>query len=200
MKIGIDIDEVIAEYLKNFLEYLSSKKGIYIDYSDIKDYNSLSNVLGIDDEKVGDLIIDHTNNTLALLELELIEGSLEAINFLDDNHEIYFITSRHPSNKIKTIDFFKKHFPNKNFKIIFSGDAWGGNKSKAEICLEIGCDFIIEDNSVYAKECASNGIKVILFDKPLNKLEKPTKNIFRVRGWKEAIDKINKFELRQNVE
>ena len=128
MKIGIDIDEVIAEYLKNFLEYLSSKKGIYIDYSDIKDYNSLSNVLGIDDEKVGDLIIDHTNNTLALLELELIEGSLEAINFLDDNHEIYFITSRHPSNKIKTIDFFKKHFPNKNFKIIFSGDAWRGNK------------------------------------------------------------------------
>jgi len=187
MKIGIDIDEVIAEYLKHFLKFVHKKTGKKFEYNSIFDYN-FCKPLGMSFEEVSDLIEAHTCNTNALLELDLIEDAVESINSLSD-HEIFFITSRHLNNFHKTKEFLERNFPELKFDLIFSGDAWKNlNKSKKEICLENGISLMIEDNPNYVLDCSKAGINSILFDKPWNKNldEKGYKNIFRVKNWKEA--------------
>jgi uncharacterized protein len=136
---------------------------------------------------------------LTLVDLEVIEGSIEGLDLLDKNHELIFITSRHISNKEQTHAFFKKYFPNKEFKIIFSGDAWGNAKSKAEICVEEGCDLMIEDNHKYALSCAEKGIKSILIEKPWNKEKEDNENIIRVKDWKEILEKVEELNLKKNI-
>jgi uncharacterized HAD superfamily protein len=190
MKIGIDIDEIIAEYLKSFLEFLNSEKKISINYNEVLNYNYIGQSKGLGKEQIQKYIQEHTAKEINLVELELIEGCLEAINLLDDNHKVCFITSRHISNEKSTIQFFKKHFPDREFKIIFSGDIWGGNKTKSEICKEENCEIMIEDNADYALDCAKKDIKVLLLDKPWNKNYEKHENITKVENWKEILEKL----------
>lgn len=193
MEIGIDIDEIITEYMKSFLEFLKKEKNLFGKYEELFTYK-FEKCFNVSKEEFQEYIQEHTNTELALVELGLIEDSLEAINFLDDRHKICFITSRNLSNKEKTFEFFRKHFPDKDFKILFSGDIWGDNKKKYELCLEEGCEVMVEDRFKTAFECAENGIKAILFNKPWNKSEKTHKNLIRVNNWKEALKKIKEVE------
>jgi len=190
MKIGIDIDEIITKYIDSFIEFLRIKKQKVLDYNTILDCNDFGHLINLDKNQVQEYIQEHTNQRLTLLELDLIEGSLEAINLLHNSHEIIFITSRHPSNKGNTLKFFEKHFPRKKFKIIFSGDAHKGNKLKSEICKEEGCEIMIEDNPNYALDCANKGIKVFLMNKPWNQKIGFNPNIIKVNNWNEIIDNL----------
>ncbi|MFA5953687.1 MAG: hypothetical protein WC812_03775 [Candidatus Pacearchaeota archaeon] len=199
MKIAIDIDEIVVEYLKSFLKFLNAEKKININYYEVLDYNNLCSGKGLNLEQVQEYIQEHTSGDSTLLNLELIKGSLDSINFLENNHEIFFVTSRHVSNEEKTRTFFKKHFPHKEFKIIFSGDAWGGNKSKSEICFEENCSILIEDNLSYAKDCARKGVKVLLLNKPWNQNFENYKNIVKVNDWNEILEKINEFEKQEAI-
>jgi len=195
MKIGIDIDEVVVKYIESFLEFLKSEKNIFINYPEILNYHQIGTSVKANNGQIHQFIYEHVHQEGVLLNLELYEGAVDSINFLDKIHEIFFVTSRHISNKDSTTQFFKKHFPNRDFEIIFSGDAWGGAKTKSEICKEKGISLLIEDNLNYALECASNGIKVILFDKPWNQEKDLPSNIFRVNGWKDALEKIKNIEI-----
>jgi len=98
MKIGIDIDEILTEYMLSFLEFLKKEKNIFKEYCDFSTYDFEGN-LKMTREEVKNYIAEHTSNPLSLVELSLIEGSLESINLLDNNHEIIFITSRSLKNK-----------------------------------------------------------------------------------------------------
>jgi len=46
---------------------------------------------------------------------------------------------------------------------------------------------MIEDSPEQAKDCASNGIDVLLLDRPWNQIALP-ENITRVRSWKEITE------------
>jgi len=192
MKIGIDIDEIVTEYMKSFLEFLETEKGICVDYNSITEYLNPCQSEGMKREHVKQFVQEHTEKEYTLLELDIVDGSLNAIDFLDKNHEICFITSRHISNKEKTHHFFKKHFPNNEFKIFFSGDCWEGSKTKAEICIEESCSILIEDNPDYAFDCAKKGIKVFLLGKPWNKDYEKHENIIKVQNWNEILKYLEK--------
>ena len=40
----------------------------------------------------------------------------------------------------------------------------GPSKPKSQLCQELGAQLLIDDNPVYALECAQRGIEVLLFD------------------------------------
>lgn len=66
----------------------------------------------------------------------------------------------------------------------------GENKSKSEICGELGISIFIEDNSSYALDCAKKGIKVLLLDKPWNKNYEKHPNIIKVNSWEEILERL----------
>ncbi len=189
LRIGIDIDDVVVEYLKSFLDYVEKKEGKKFLYEEIFDY-SFQDILGVSREEIWNLVKGHESDEI-IINLDLIENSKESIELLNNVHKIFFITSRNTKIKNTTLLFFEKHFPNHNFKILFSGENWdNGNRSKQEICKDYGIEIFIEDNLDYALDCATNGIKVFLIDKPWNQKENLPENIIRVKDWKDILVKI----------
>jgi len=186
MKIGIDIDEVIVEFLKGYLEIyekIYGKKGFYKDFHSYNFWECLP----ISKEQAI-RIAEEFFDSEEFENIEFVKGAKQAVQTLSKNHELIFLTARPVKIKEKTIRFFNKHFPESSFEIFHSGDFFAGNKSKAEICKDLGISFLIEDNEHYALDCSKNCEKVFLLDKPWNQNMKNQKNIIRVKNWQEIME------------
>jgi uncharacterized HAD superfamily protein len=188
LKIGIDIDEVVCAFVEEFLVFCSLKFGRKIKYEDVTDYY-FENALKLSKEDILPLF-DEFNRTEHFYNLGLIEGAKESIKFLSEKNEIHFITSRPLSLKEKTIYFLKEHFSEFDFLVHFSSDVFGGEKSKLDICSELGIDYFVEDNGEFALNCSENGIKVFLLNKLWNQ-DYEHENIIRVKNWGEILERLN---------
>lgn len=189
MKIGVDIDEVITELMKPFLEYSNSKNKTSFKLEEIDNYHLWETKLyNSKEEAVKDMIEFHHSEKFD--DITLAEGVKEILNKVSRTHEIHFITSRPEIVKEKTNNFIKENFPEDDFKVIFSGEVYGG-KSKSEICLEENISIFVEDNASYAFDCAKEGIKVFLIDKPWNKDYEEHENIIKVKNWNEILENLN---------
>src|SRR3989339_709596 len=96
LKIGIDIDDVIINFIKPFLKFYNEK---------FKDNKNFSDCIKITKEK--EFILIEEFNCKKFHELELIEEFKNKINFLFKNYEVFFITARPLSIKEKTERFFE---------------------------------------------------------------------------------------------
>jgi len=190
MKIGIDIDEIVAEFVRGYLKIYNKKHNKNRDYEEIFSYNLWESLNITKEEAIK--IADEFYNSQHFQEIELVEGAIEAINKLGEENEIFFITSRPGHIKDKTREFIMKHFSQIKSEIIHSGDFWGGlgSRTKAQICSELKLDFMIEDNKSYSQEIAKSGIKVFLMDKPWNIGVEESNNLIRVKNWEEVMNNL----------
>lgn len=197
MKIGIDIDEIIVEFAKGYLGLYNKKHSRNIKFEDLFTY-SLWKPLGISKKEAFELAEEYYSSHL-FDNLELVEGAEEGIKELNVDHKLVFITSRPDHIKEKTEVFFKKIFPNLNLEVVYSSNSYleTNGKTKSEICKNQGVDVLIEDDIDYALDCADNGIRLILLDKPWNKKEEHS-NIIRVKNWNEILKEINKIQRKDN--
>jgi len=193
LKIGIDIDEVVTEFLKSYLEFYNKKYNSSLNKEKITNYHLWE--CGIHKSKE-----DSINEVMEFQEspsfekIDLVEGAKEGIKKLSKKFNIYFITSRPENLKDKTNTFFERHFPQNEFKIFFSGEIYGENLSKPSICKNLKISLIIEDNPSCALDCAESGIKVFLLDKPWNKSCKEHENIIRVGDWKILLENLEDLQ------
>lgn len=193
MKIGIDIDEVLCEFVKGYLNFLKSGGHADIKFDDVFTYN-FEDVLDISQEENWKLINEY-NCTDEFYCIDLIPGAKEGVDKLNNKFETFFITARPFHIKAKTEVFLKERFGVGKDRLFFSSDAHGGDlKTKDEYCREFGIDVIIEDNGVHSMNYAKNGLRVVLFDKPWNKGVEH-KNIVRVNDWDECLEVIEKMEV-----
>ncbi len=84
---------------------------------------------------------------------ELVEFAKRSINKLKKNQELFFITSMPVRFKKKTNLFFKTHFPEDNFEIIYTGNFHNAKKTKNEVCEELSIEILIENNFDYLIKC-----------------------------------------------
>ena len=184
MKIGIDIDGVIVDFLNSYLDIFEKKYGRKEIYEKIYS-DKFWECLNITQEEAKQLL-DYFDETEYFENMKFIDGAKEAIGILLREHEVVFITARPLYIQSKTDYFFKKHFEGE-IKIVFSNEfVNNGLKSKGEICMENNIEIMIEDNKDYAKNCADKGVKVLLMNHPWNK-EFYYKNVTRINNWKEAM-------------
>ncbi|MFH1711483.1 MAG: hypothetical protein ABH840_04185 [Nanoarchaeota archaeon] len=182
MKIGIDVDDVLTETFKKFLKVYNERYSKNFEFENLSSFY-LWDVLDISKEEAFNLVDEIMEE-----ELEVVEGAVEGVVGLKETHEVFIITSR-PERHIKiTEDFIKKYFG--DLKIFYSKGVHGGEKTKAEICKELGIDFFVEDCDMYALDCAEKGIKVLLLDKPWNKSAVESNNLIRVKNWGEVMGKL----------
>ncbi len=196
MKIGIDIDEVVVEFVRGYLKLYEYETGKNVKFEEVRTYHFWE-WLPLSKQETIDLAERYFNSRY-FKEIELIVDSIESIHSLKDKHEIFFITSRPASWRKATEDFLNKHFAGSNFTLIFSSDFHKDQgKTKAEICKDLGIKLLIEDNANYALDAANLGINVILFDKPWNEKHETPGKVKRLTTWKEAMLYIN--SLKDNL-
>jgi uncharacterized HAD superfamily protein len=185
-KIGIDIDDVIAYFMKHFIDYSNKKNGTSFKVDEISNYNLWETEIHPSKEHSVGEVLEFQNST-HFDNIGLVEGVKEAIEKLSKIYDIHFVTSRPQQIKEKTDKFLNKHFPENNFNVIYSGEIHGG-KSKSDICSDFEIPLMIEDNPFYALDCASKGVRVFLIDKPWNKNHEPHDNIIKVNDWNEILN------------
>ncbi len=184
-KIGLDIDEVVANFMKHFLDYSNNKNKTSFTLEDINNYYLWkTKIHSSKEESISEIMAFQQSEHFE--KIDLIDGVKEVLEVLYEKHTLYFITSRPQEFKEDTKRFFAKYFPNQNFEIIHSEDMQGG-KTKSEICEELGIEIMVEDNADYALNCAEKGIKVFLIDKPWNKKHSEHENIIKIKELNEFL-------------
>lgn len=189
MRIAIDMDEVITEFLEMYLKFHRKtfnetwKKSQFFSYNY---WEVFGNKKEIDVARHNQFYkSDYFDR------IKPIEGAIDGINKLAKTNQIYFITARPKLWKKKTEKWLKKYFKNLNYKIIYLALVhFDGQAGKGEICKKFNIDIILEDRIEYALDCAKEDISVIFFDKPWNQNFNNHDGIIKVKNWPEALSQI----------
>lgn len=194
MRIGIDLDEVLAEFVLQITQYYNNKYNTNFKKEDYKNYDLWNTWGNTKEEAVNEIALFY--QTSLFDNMPLVEKSKEAILKLKENHALYIITSRQDNLRPKTLEWVEKNFQGVFDKICFSHNyLFQDNlKTKKEICDELCIDVFIEDSTTYVQECASENRQAILIDRPWNQELGNHPHIKRANDWDEIVEIIEEIE------
>ena len=200
LKIGIDIDEVLGELLKDFLIYYNKKFKTNHKYESFQSYD-WSSILDHSLPKLVEMVYKFHNKGL-YEKLDIVKDSKNILKKIAKDNELYIITSRPKEFKETTLKWLNENYGNIFKEIIFANNHYNGetkNLSKADICKLKNIDLLIEDDPKYAKETSQNQINVLLFNRGWNKHLKDEQLITRVKSWKQIEKQIQKFQTTKKT-
>ncbi len=191
MIIGVDLDDVLKEFVGPFLGYYNHKKGTRWNKENITQY-SFWNILGMTREEAIELVHGFYG-TPEFCARRPIEGAIEGIDRLKEFGELVIVTGRAEYMEEMGWKEINELFPDKFRKIYstnqFARDGYKHRK-KSELCLEAKVSVLIDDSLSAAIDCASYDIEVLLFDQPWNQSKGLPGNVKRVYLWKEIVEEI----------
>ena len=187
--IAIDADEVLADTLPAFVNWVNKTHNKNFSYEEIKKNNqNLRSDTKSKEEWFK--LVDGFSSSEDYLKISPVKGAIEAISILKEKYELFIITARPETVISETEKFVEEHFPD-----IFSGIHHTSNLKenkfieKSEVCKKIGAKIIIDDRYKTAIDCAQKGIKAIVLDMPWNRNEDYShENITHVKNWEEILE------------
>ena len=192
MNIAVDIDEVMANFLEQFIQFQEKEYGKRVQFENITSY-SLKDFFGVSEkEEIRQIYEFYT--TEFFRNIKPIPNSKESLEKLKgQGHRLFVITARQSHIENETIEWVNTHYPGIFEDIIITneGAKTTSYERKADVCTTLGAHIIIEDSFKNAYESAQKGMKAILFNKPWNRREKDREGIFRVDSWEQALTIIN---------
>lgn len=179
LKIGVDIDGVIADLVSAMLPLLSKACGYNVTHADITKYD-IGKALNIEKHMGGIWKAVYTDEFL--IKVPLIDGSLNGLGSIPDQ-SIIFITGR-PEPTRSITDMWLKNNNIDSYELRFS------TKGKHLNCD--GIDVFIDDYYEEASNVSATGIPTLLFDQPWN--QGPVDgNMKRVKDWTEITEYITRM-------
>jgi len=196
MKIGFDLDEVLADFLPALIEYHNATYGTSLMREQFYVYKPWEIWGGTKEDTIQEVYDFH--KTSYFKNIEPIIYAQEAVNILKRDNELIIITSRQDDIAEETREWVAQHFPDSFSDIFFTNNYSqnGRSRSKKQVCDSSDVDILIEDSLDYALECLSPKRKVFLLDCPWNKSFELAQGISRVYSWKEIVDAIACVVLR----
>jgi len=184
MVINIDIDDTLSEFVKQYLLFYNGIEGTTFTPEQLTTY-SLSALFGITREEQRQLLQKFYSSP-EFQAMPCIPGAVEGVARLRESSQLVSVTARSKSLEEQTRGWITKHFGNA-FSGIFptSFSLSGPSIRKSAVCLDLGVRLTIEDSLHHATDIASEGIPVILLDKPWNQTDSLPENVTRVYSWEE---------------
>ncbi len=193
MNIGVDVDDVLAEFQPGWIDYHNAIHGSSMTVETMTDYN-----YSISFKIPGEIIFPRVHDfykTEGFENLVPVDGSIKFIKKLSKKHNLFAITARPDTTVDLSLIWIKKHYGEVFKEIVFcnhySQDPNIPKQLKSDICKLHRVDIFIEDALHNAKDVASSGTKVLLLDKPWNRKLIEHENIIRVANWNEAYNYVN---------
>jgi len=173
LKLAVDIDDVVAEFVPYFIERFNAKMRTNYNINDIKSYD-LGYWINVPQEEIFKMTQQMQVNR-EYEKLKPVEGVLEHLAKLNsDGHTIDFITAR--TNATSTLRWLKEH--QIGFNELFMG------ADKITLLKILRPDVYIEDNSQYLLKQTGAGLKIV-YSKPWNTNIKRTSNLIVATSWKQ---------------
>jgi len=188
MKIGIDIDDVLADSLPHYTRAFNQRFGLQIDLADAA-WRIFDRFPRISRQEAQDFFS-------GLIEAgffssrPLLPGAKDAVESLaEDGHRLFIITGRAPQDEAITRSWLTHVGLLSHFEAVVhkAREPVGRHKSGAASGLQL--DVFVEDELAVATAVAETAIPVLLYDQPWNRGVLPD-NVRRVRSWTEALIQI----------
>lgn len=191
MIIGVDLDDTLVCCIKHFLDFYNDKHNTEFAVDDINAYG-MWDVFGCSKESVMADISEFYSHP-AFDNLTPIEGSVQAVQRLTQEHDIYLITARPSYEEGKIRNMIEFNYRSCFKDIILTDQVFEKDnaRKKSEICNDIGAKLMIDDSISHAYDCISEGIDVFLMDMPWNQSYKADDKITKVYSWKDIEKEIN---------
>ncbi|KAL0909677.1 hypothetical protein M5K25_020565 [Dendrobium thyrsiflorum] len=165
MVVAVDVDEVLGSFLSALNKFITDHYGLDHEVSEYYVYE-FYRIWNCSRAEANMRVHEFYNSLSFRIGIDPIPGSQAVLRNLSTFCDLSVVTSRQNVIKGNTIDWIEKHYPGM-FKEIQFGNHFalnGKSRPKSEICRSLGARVLIDDNPIYALECAEAGIKVLLFN------------------------------------
>lgn len=160
MRIGIDIDGVIADTLPLLVAELNNFFNRNIRPRDVTSYN----ILDVYDIEAGKLEEFASSRKNILTEApEPVPGAVPCLNRLKEHACLFLVSARNPELRTLTEKWLQKHGVPRDELILL------GSHDKVDTCVRLGLDVLVEDSRKNALQVSARGIRVLLLDAPYNR-------------------------------
>ena len=185
MKIGIDLDEILADLVNPLIVWHNGVYGTNLERNNLTSY-SLEEIWGGSREDTERKFKEfyQSRNFKGIVP---VRDSQKGIGNLSSRNELIVITSRPRYLYEETLQWLEKHFPDRfqGVELTSNWNEGGEGRKKSEACQDLGVDLIVEDSLGYAKDCADMNVRVLLLDCPWNRGDLDTRRITRVYSWED---------------
>jgi uncharacterized HAD superfamily protein len=200
MTIGIDIDDVIADFIPALLLFHNDRYGTNLTYEEFHNNEGWYKIWGgTEDDDIRKVYEFY--ETDHFYGLPVVSDANEILRKLKINHKLILITAREETIAQPTLNWIEKHFP-EIFDSVHFTNSYSQNlvqKKKSDICKEKSVDIMVDDSIKNTLDCSSNGINVLLVDRPWNRNFIPPENVKRVFSWGDIHDVINTFSKMRTL-
>lgn len=188
-KIGIDIDNVIADTATAYLDLFNKTYEKSIEFEQIHDFFYMEKYSGIPTAEVERFVREKLEQDAFTLTIRPYgQASGVIAHWSQKGYSIHYITARSPEAKHATRQWLTTHgFWQKHATLDTHDPSIHANASayKAIVGRKLGINVMIEDYVEYA--AAMPDIPVLLLDRPWNRVSLPA-HVTRVQDW-DAIKK-----------
>ena len=186
MNLGFDIDGVISDFVKTFIELVRKKYKLILEETNIYCHD-LDLVLGISKEERNELIRETLKEDLRLNPGA--KGTIEKLHL--EGHKIFILTARpHDLVDVTKAWLKKKGIP--YTKLIQLNE---GEKHLTNVKL----DLIVEDNLEDAIGLSQKVKNILVYDHPWNQTFNVKGLIKRVHSWHEIFDEVQSLKATSPV-
>lgn len=193
MKIAVDLDDVLASFIAEFLKWYNPQYGTNWEFSDVVDYHWPNFMHITVEQAIKDVHAFFLSEEFA--NLPLMPGAKEWISQLATEHELYIVTARQNAAKETTHNWLDENFPDVFCEVLFANHYSADGSpafTKGELCQQVGCELLIDDDGRHIDSLLQVGIKVVLMDKPWNKNDQLPAGVTRAYNWEDATRAIEK--------
>lgn len=100
---------------------------------------------------------------------------------LRQHYELEIVTARNPKRVAETVGWVALNFPDVFSGVHFNRDYKGEKLTKADVCLDIGATYLIDDLPEHCNLAAEKGITPVLFGS--KKSDKLHTDVIRKENW-----------------
>ena len=182
-ELAFDVDGVIADTFRSFVETARNDYDVQIDYDAITDYD-FRKVVDIDDAVSDEILRKILEDPLGM-GIKPIPGAKGVLNRLLDMGSVLFVTAR--PHKDSIMAWFKQAMGLLDVNAVRL-EATGNPLDKLPVLLENGIKYFVEDRLDTCYLIHEQDIMPIVFEQPWNRKPHPFQT---VTDWKGIHDKID---------
>ncbi|OGL30777.1 hypothetical protein A3F37_04135 [Candidatus Saccharibacteria bacterium RIFCSPHIGHO2_12_FULL_41_12] len=184
--IAIDIDDVIAQHVPEFIEFSNKNYNTNLSMHDYRDH--WAEIWQVDHEEMKKRELDfHSKRVHNFKKLKEADRVLE---FLKENYDLVIVTAR-PQYLVDSTHVWLERFYDGIFSDVHFVPIWeaGSKITKADVCRQIGADYLIDDMPLHCNIASSAGITALLFgDYPWNRNLDLSEGVVRVNKWSDVAE------------
>lgn len=193
MKLGIDIDDVVAEYVTGLTDYYNHAHFDNVKPVSIREWDLKKSFKKASSPEQMKALMDSFMYHDHFEKLPSVTGAVNTIHkLMGEGHTPYFITSRSSKAIDTTYKWLDRHgLPIE--RVYF-------NKDKGWLCERLGLDAHVDDGLHNLDDIASRDFHktyTYLFERPWNKVTPSRYSHERVKDWKELYAAIHQLQERK---